>query len=90
MLETKERSVDHLGHRIRVVANSDGARLYVNNELLDLTNDLYASEEQATLVGVCGEEDGFRIEAFVKPVTLETAIRVKDEWVVGDKLHAVV
>jgi hypothetical protein len=41
---------------------SAGARLYVDNELLDVTNALYANEDEATLVGVCGEEDEFRIE----------------------------
>jgi hypothetical protein len=71
-----------------VVANSEGARLFVDNELLDVTNDLYASEEEATLVGVCGEEDTLRIEAFVKAATLEVAIRVNEQWVVGG-LHAV-
>jgi hypothetical protein len=71
-----------------VVANSEGARLFVDNELLDVTNDLYASEEEATLVGVCGEEDTVRIEAFVKAATLEVAIRVNEQWVVGG-LHAV-
>jgi len=71
-----------------VVANSEGARLFVHNELLDVTNDLYASEEEATLVGVCGEEDTLRIEAFVKAATLEVAIRVNEQWVVGG-LHAV-
>ena len=71
-----------------MVANSEGARLFVHNELLDVTNDLYASEEEATLVGVCGEEDTLRIEAFVKAATLEVAIRVNEQWVVGG-LHAV-
>jgi hypothetical protein len=40
-MHAKERSVDYAGHRIRVVAKSEGARLYVDNELLDVTNDLY-------------------------------------------------
>jgi hypothetical protein len=87
-MNTKEGSVDHGGHLIRVVVKAEGARLYVDNELVGVTNDLYASEEEATLVGVCGEEDKFQIEAFVKPVTLEVAIRVNDQWVVGG-LHAV-
>jgi len=56
--------------------------------LLDVTNDLYASEDEGTLVGVCSEEDKFRIEVFVKPATLEGAIRVNEQWVVG-QLHAV-
>ncbi len=85
----KERSVDYAGHRIRVVEKSEGSRLYIDNELLDTTNDLYASEEEATLVGVFGKEGEFQIEVFVKPVTLEVAIRVNDQWVVGDQLHAV-
>jgi hypothetical protein len=85
-MDTKERSVDYA---IRVIATSEGARLYVDKELLDVTNDLYASEDEATLVGVCGEEDTFRIEVFVKPATLEAAIRVNEQWVVGHRLHAV-
>jgi hypothetical protein len=47
-----------------------------DNELLDSTKDLYASEEEATLVGVFGKEDEFQIEVFVKPETMESAIRV--------------
>jgi hypothetical protein len=35
-----------------------------------------------------GEEDRFRIEVFMKPATLEAAIRVNEQWVVGG-LHAV-
>jgi hypothetical protein len=42
---------DSSGSKIR------GGRLYVDNKLLDVTNDLYANEDQATLVGVFGEED---------------------------------
>jgi hypothetical protein len=55
--------------------------------LVDVTNDLYASEDEVTLVGVFG--DGFQIEVFVKPTTLEASIRVNDQWVVGGELHAV-
>jgi hypothetical protein len=87
-MKTKEWSVDYAGYRIRVVAKSKGARFFVDNDLLDSTNDLYASEEEATVVGVCGEKDAFRIDVFVKPVTPEVAIRVNEQWVVGG-LHAV-
>jgi hypothetical protein len=41
------------------------------------------------LLGVCGEDDKFRLEVFVKPATLEVAIRVNEQCVVGDQLHAV-
>jgi hypothetical protein len=88
-METKEQSVDYAGHQIRVVAKSEGARLYVDNELLDLTNDLDASEDEPTLVGVFGEDDRFRIEVFVRPATLESSIRVNDQWIAGEQLHAV-
>jgi hypothetical protein len=88
-MDTKERSLDYAGHRIRVLAKPEGARLYIDDELADVTNDLYANEDEATLVGVFGEEDKFRIEVFVKPTTLEVSIRVNDQWVVGGELHAV-
>jgi hypothetical protein len=88
-MHAKERSADYQGHRIRVEANPEGARLYIDDELIDTTNDLYASEEEATLVGACGEDDKFRIEVFVKPVTLEVAIRVNEQWVAGEQLNAV-
>jgi hypothetical protein len=55
----------------------DRARLYVDNELLDTTNDLCASEDEAALVGVFGEDDEFRVEVFLKPsVPSKVAIRV--------------
>jgi hypothetical protein len=59
----KEWNVAFVKHQIRVVKTStNGARLYVDGELLDTTNDLYASEGEATLVGVFGEDDKFRVE----------------------------
>ena len=45
-----------------------------------MTNDLYASEDEATLVGVFGEGDKFQIDVFVKPKAASpVAIRVKGE-----------
>jgi hypothetical protein len=44
--------------------------------LLDVTNDRYASEGEATLVGVFGKDGEFQIEVFIKPSTLEVAIRM--------------
>jgi hypothetical protein len=77
-----KRSTQHLANQ-----SSGGARLFVDDELLGSTNDLYASEDEATLVGVFAHND---VEAFVKPSKkLEVSIRVNAEWVTGDKAYAV-
>jgi hypothetical protein len=75
-------------HKIRVVKTAaDGARLYVDDELLDTTNDLYASEGEPTLVGVFGKDHMFRAEVFVRPSEhAEAEIRVNGEWIAGDKV----
>jgi hypothetical protein len=52
--------------------------------LVDLTNDLEASEDEATLVGVIGD---LLVEAFVKPS--EILIRVNGAWATGDQAYAV-
>ena len=68
----------------------ESARLYVDDELLDSTNDLYASEDEATLVGVFGENEEFRIEVFTKPLkTAQVAIRINGEWISGGQAYAV-
>ena len=47
-----EWNVSYSKRQIRVVKTpTSGARLYVDDELLDTANDLYASEGEATLVG---------------------------------------
>jgi len=86
-----EWNVSYAKHKIRVVKTAtDSARLYVDGELLDTTNALYASEGEATLVGVFGENDEFRVEAFVRPSEhAEAEIRVNSEWVAGNKVYAV-
>lgn len=89
---SKGWNVVDLQHQIRVVkTQSGGARLYVDDELLDSTNDLYASEGEATLVGVFGENDQFRVDAFVRPSEhTEGKIRVNGEWIAADKVYAAV
>jgi hypothetical protein len=89
-MKAKEWNVVHANHQIRVIKTpTGGARLYVDGELLDTTNDLYASEGEATLVGVFGEDDKFRVEAFVRPSEhTEAEIRVNGEWIGGDKVYA--
>ena len=76
-----EWTVAHGKHQIRVVrTSSDSARLCVDDELLDSTNDLFASGDEAALVGVFGDEN--RIEAFVTP-TAEPSIRVNGHLITG-------
>jgi hypothetical protein len=67
----------YLDHQIRVVTASNGsARLYVDGELLDVTNDIYASEQAPTLAGVFGE---LLVEAFAGFV--QPSVRVNGQWV---------
>ena len=48
-MPANEWNIAYAKHQIRVVKTpTDGARLYVDGELLDTTNDLYASEGEAT------------------------------------------
>jgi len=48
-MPANECKVSYAKHQICVVKTpTDGARLYVDGELLDTTNDLYASEGEAT------------------------------------------
>jgi hypothetical protein len=90
-MPANEWKVSYAQQQIRVVKTSTGcARLYVDDELLDTTNDLYASEGEATMIGVFGENDAFRVEAFVRPSEhAEAEIRVNGEWVVGDEAYAI-
>ena len=64
---TQEWTVTHAQHQVRVVRTDNGARLYVDDQLLDVTNDLYASGEEAALAGVFDGGEMFRVEAFVEP-----------------------
>jgi hypothetical protein len=90
-MPANEWNVAYAKHQIRVVkTQSDGARLYVDSELLDTTNDLYASEGEPTLVGVFGENGGFQVEAFVRPSEhAEAEIRVNGQWIAGEQVYAV-
>jgi hypothetical protein len=87
-MPANELVVVHSGHQIYVVKTpSGGARLYVDGELLDTTNDLYASEDEPILLGVFDEN---RVEAFVKPSeNMQAAIRINGEWITHDKAYAV-
>jgi hypothetical protein len=90
-MPASELNVTYGKHRICVVRTRwESARLYIDDELLDSTNDLYASEDEATLVGVFGENEEFSIEVFIKPVkTAQVAIRVNGEWISDNQASAV-
>ncbi|MGB2664686.1 MAG: hypothetical protein WAK48_11820 [Candidatus Acidiferrum sp.] len=84
-MPANELVVVHANHAIQVVKTpTGGARLYVDGELIDTTNDLYASEDEATLVGVFG--DNIQVEAFVKPSQI--SVRVNGQWITSDQAYA--
>jgi hypothetical protein len=79
-MPANELSVAYANHEIRVVKTpTDGARLYI-----DVTNDLFASEDEPTLVGMFGEN--IQVEAFVRPTQI--SVRVNGEWVAGEHAYA--
>jgi hypothetical protein len=90
-MPASELNVAYGKYQICVLKTEWGsARLYIDDELIDSTNDLYASEGDATLVGVFGKNESFRVEAFVRPSEhAEAEIRVNGEWVAGNQVYAV-
>jgi hypothetical protein len=85
-MPANELTVSYADHEIRVVKTpTDGARLYIDGKLLDVTNDLFASEDEPTLVGMFG--DNIQVEAFVTPTQM--SVRVNGEWVAGEQAYAV-
>ena len=63
--------------------------MHVDDELLDITNDLYASGVGPTLMGLFGANDA-HIEVFIKPAkTEQVAIRVNGVWICGNQVYAV-
>ena len=84
-MPANELTVAYANHTIHVARTpSGGARLYVNEELVDTTNDLDASEDEATLVGVFG--DYLKVEAFVKPSQI--SVRINGVWINGERTYA--
>jgi hypothetical protein len=85
-MPANELTVPYAEHEIRVVKTpTDGARLYIDGKLLDVTNDLFESEDEPTLVGMFG--DNTQVEAFVKPT--QVSVRVDGKWLVGEQAYAV-
>ena len=83
-MPANELVVVHANHAIQVVKTpTGGARLYVDGELIDTTNDLYASEQGPALVGVVDE---MLVEAFAMPS--EILVRVAGKRVTGDQAYA--
>ena len=85
-MPANELTVPYAEHEIRVVKTpTDGARLYIDDKLVDVTNDLFASEDEPTLVGMFG--DNIQVEVFVKPT--QVSVRVDGKWLVGEQAYAV-
>jgi hypothetical protein len=85
-MHANELTVSYAEHEIRVVKTpTDGARLYIDDKLVDVTNDLYGSEDEPTLVGTFG--DNSQVEVFVKPT--QVSVRVDGKWLVGEQAYAV-
>jgi hypothetical protein len=85
-----ELYVTYGNHQICVVRTKwETARLYVDDELLCTTNNLYASEDGPTLMGLFGANEA-HIEMFIKPAkTGQGAIRVNFVWICGNQAYAV-
>jgi hypothetical protein len=89
-MPASELHVTYQNHQISVVRTRwETARLYVDDELLDITSDLYASGVGPTLMALCGENDA-HIEVFIKPAkTEQVSIRVNGVWICGNQAYAV-
>jgi hypothetical protein len=85
-----EVHVTYQNHQICVATTKwETARLYVDDELLDITSDLYASGVGPTLMGLFGANDA-HIEIFIKPAMIgQVAIRVNGVWISGSQAYAV-
>jgi hypothetical protein len=84
-MRAKEWNTVHGGHKIRVAVYSNGAELFIDDELADTTNDLYASGEEPALVGVFGPHDEFQVGVHIAPLEIPLAeIRVNGQRIVGD------
>jgi hypothetical protein len=78
-MPANELTVSYANHEIRVVKTpTDGARLYIDGKLLDVTNDLF----EPTLVGMFGDS---QVEAFVGPTQM--SVRVDGKWLVGEQAY---
>jgi hypothetical protein len=85
-MRANEITVSYADHEIRVVKTpTDGARLYIDGKLLDVTNDLFESEDEPTLVGMFG--DNTQVEAFVN--STQVSVRVDGKWLAGEQAYAV-
>ena len=51
---------------------TDDARVYIDGKLLDVTNDLFESEDEPTLVEMFGGHA--QVEAFVKPTQISVRV----------------
>jgi hypothetical protein len=60
------------------------ARAFILATRVDVTKDLFTSEDEPTLVGMLGEN--IQVEAFLRPTQI--SVRVNGEWVAGEHAYA--
>lgn len=84
----KEWIADYNGHQIRVTnAWFGGAKLYVDGDCRDTSNELVASPSRPTLSALISEADGSRatVEVFIESRwTVKAKICVNGKQIAGD------
>lgn len=82
-------NVVHAGHLIHVTTTaSGGAKLFVDDECADTTNDLHTAEPEPALVGFFGDNHEFAVDVYIKPLeTPLVEIRINGEFAGGDRLN---
>ena len=90
-MAANQSNVAYAKHQIRVVKTSTACvHACMLTASCYIPQRLYASEGKAPLVGVFGENDELRVEAFVSPSEdAEAEIRINGEWIAADKVYAV-
>lgn len=72
------------GHLIHVTTTASGsAKLFIDDDCADTTNDLFAVGDASALIGFFGENHEFAVDVYIKPP--ETPL--VEEFAGGDRLN---
>ncbi len=87
-MQSKDWTLIHAGHNIHVTTALGGAKLSIDGEYTDSTNDLFVAGDAPALIGFFGENHEFAVDVYIKPLeTPLVEIRVNGEFVGGDRLN---